>query len=106
MGLLLSARCNDCDYTEEELRLGGSHAQIGAHDVSAYELFSVTCCQQVQSILVFLGNVTHGDYRERWTILVDPVLHQLVNFLVVYQSSLDAPRLGRLVVKQQHVSLA
>ena len=55
MGLILDGACGECGYEVRDLRLGGSHAQIAAHDVSAYELFRAACCQQVQSVLVYLG---------------------------------------------------
>lgn len=54
MGLHLSAAC-PCGYRREGLRLGATHEQIAAHDVSHYELFLTPCCREVQSVLVLLG---------------------------------------------------
>jgi hypothetical protein len=54
VGLVLTAAC-PCGYRREGLRLGGTHAQIAAHDVSHYELFLAGCCREVQSVLLLLG---------------------------------------------------
>lgn len=54
MGLFLEARCA-CGYSRQALRLGGSHAQIAAHDVSHYEVFEAPCCRELQSVLLRMG---------------------------------------------------
>lgn len=54
MGLYLEARCA-CGYAREALRLGGTHAQIAAHDVSHYEVFLAPCCRELQSVLLRMG---------------------------------------------------
>lgn len=54
MGLFLSAHC-PCGYQRDELRLGATHAQIAAHDVSTWELYTAPCCGEVQSVLVYMG---------------------------------------------------
>ena len=55
MGLHLSARCAACGYAREGLELGGSHAQIEAHDVSHFEVYAAPCCRALQSVQLFLG---------------------------------------------------
>lgn len=52
--MYLEARCA-CGYARSGLRLGATHAQIAAHDVSHYELVLAACCGEVQSVLVRLG---------------------------------------------------
>ena len=54
MGLFLTAQC-PCGYERGDLRLGATHAQIAAHDVSTYELYAAPCCGEVQSVLVYMG---------------------------------------------------
>lgn len=55
MGLLLSARCEACGYARDGLRLGGTHAQIEAHDVCHLEVYEAPCCRALQSVELFLG---------------------------------------------------
>lgn len=55
MGLFLQASCKACGYERGDLRLGGTHAQIEAHDVSCFELFRSACCKAVVSIKVLHG---------------------------------------------------
>ena len=55
VGLFLQATCDACGYERAELRLGGTHAQIEAHDVSSFELFRSFCCKAVVSIKVLHG---------------------------------------------------
>ena len=55
MGLVLEARCGGCDFAQGDLKLGGSHAQIAAHDVSHYQVFPAACCRRLQSELILLG---------------------------------------------------
>ncbi|MDC3379309.1 hypothetical protein OAX78_03405 [Planctomycetota bacterium] len=55
MGLVLEATCDSCEFTQAELRLGGTHEMIARHDVAHFELFWATCCEQVHSIEVKLG---------------------------------------------------
>lgn len=55
MGLILDARCDACGYARPGLRLGGSHAQIEAHDVSHLEVYAAPCCRDLQSVHLFLG---------------------------------------------------
>lgn len=55
MGLILDARCDRCGFACEGLRLGGTHAQIEAHDVSHLEVYAAPCCRTVQSVQLFLG---------------------------------------------------
>lgn len=55
MGLVLDARCDDCGYARDGLRLGATHAQIAAHDVSHLEVFAAPCCRDLQSVHLFLG---------------------------------------------------
>jgi hypothetical protein len=60
VGLVLTATCDSCAYERADLRLGATHAQIEAHDVSTRELFRAVCCKQVVSVLVLHG----GSYPE------------------------------------------
>ncbi len=55
MGLILDARCGACGYAREGLRLGATHAQIEAHDVSHLEVHAAPCCRALQSVQLFLG---------------------------------------------------
>lgn len=55
MGLFLKASCPACGYQRGGLRLGATHAQIAAHDVSTFEVFRATCCDELQSVLVYMG---------------------------------------------------
>lgn len=55
MGLVLEARCGDCDFAQGDLKLGGTHEQIAAHDVSHYQVFPAGCCRRLQSVLLLLG---------------------------------------------------
>jgi hypothetical protein len=55
MGLVLDARCDDCGYACEGLRLGATHEQIAAHDRSHLEVFLAPCCRDLQSVLLVLG---------------------------------------------------
>lgn len=54
MGLILDARCDACGYARAGLKLGATHAQIAAHERSHHEVFA-PCCQELQSVLVVLG---------------------------------------------------
>ncbi len=55
MGLILRASCAACGYARDDLRLGGDHGQIAAHDVSHWELYRLPCCGEVESVLLHLG---------------------------------------------------
>lgn len=57
MGLILDASCDACGYARQGLRLGATHAQIEAHDVSHFEVFAAPCCQDLLSAHLFLGVV-------------------------------------------------
>mgnify|MGYP001199448757 CR=1 FL=1 len=70
MGLYLSAAC-PCGYTRQGLRLGATHGQIAAHDVSHYELFLARCCREVQSVLVLLGQPLPAASCERCQVPLD-----------------------------------
>ncbi|MCO5171130.1 MAG: hypothetical protein M9894_32910 [Planctomycetes bacterium] len=55
MGLVLDATCDACGYACAGLRLGATHAQIEAHDVSHLEVHAAPCCRDLQSVQLFMG---------------------------------------------------
>jgi hypothetical protein len=55
MGLILDASCANCDYTQSGLRLGGTREEVTRHDVEVAWLFRASCCKQVQSVQILLG---------------------------------------------------
>lgn len=55
MGLILDARCDACGYARPGLRLGATHAEIGAHDISHQEVYAAPCCRALQSVRLFMG---------------------------------------------------
>jgi hypothetical protein len=55
MGLFLDAACSACDYRRAGLRLGATHRQIEQHDVCTHELYRLSCCGEVQSVLIYMG---------------------------------------------------
>jgi len=55
MGLVLTATCEGCGFQQPDLRLGATHAQIAQHDVCHRDLYRASCCNRVQSVLLYLG---------------------------------------------------
>ncbi|MCA8925713.1 MAG: hypothetical protein KDD82_28145 [Planctomycetes bacterium] len=61
MGLTLSARCAACGYDEDDIKLGATHQEIAQHDVCTREVYVVSCCTRLASLLIYLGQPLPAD---------------------------------------------
>jgi len=55
LGLTLSAHCAACGYDEDQLALGATHQEIAQHDVCTREVYVVSCCTRLASLLIYMG---------------------------------------------------